>query len=502
MLGRLTALLALLPLAMGESYVVYQPQSYTGAPPARALGSAVLQHTVAETAALGRYLWVFGGLATNLGALNDLWRLDLQTNAWVEQSATGIAPVSRRGASLVLAEQRTAYLFGGETGDRTKLNDLYALHIGGGTGSAPGWQNLAPNVTGVPPAARTEHTATVANLLSAPSQPQGMFVFGGSSTTGVALADLHFLDFGTHSWSAQSPTGVQPQARKGHTACLLLNSLLAVFGGSNQDVPVFFGDVHIYDVARDHWIQPVASTPAPRPDGRDGHSMVAIEDTVYIFGGVNARGEKLADLWAFNAYAAVSGQLRWSQPTPMSSAPTPRWGHLGLASMGAMTIFGGTGTDDVLLTDAWSMSTGCSGDLSLTASRGIFSDGDGTYRNGLDCRWRLAPALPNTNVRVVITQLGLLDAHDKLEICTRPPKRPLLKLSLPPLPSSLCSLCSLSLSLSPPSDSCGSCGVCGRRRQRDHCPAPRLLHRRLHPARHHEQRQPAPRAPDNRRGRR
>ena len=40
--------------------------------------------------------------------------------------------------------------------------------------------------------------------------------------------------------------------------------------------------------------------------------MVSIEDTVYIFGGVNARGEKLSDLWAFNAYAAVSGQLRWT----------------------------------------------------------------------------------------------------------------------------------------------------------------------------------------------
>lgn len=399
-----------------ESYVVYHPQAHTNPPPARALSCAVLQHTVAETAALGRFVWVFGGLDTSLGALNDLWRLDLQTNTWSEQTATGVAPVARRGASLVLSEQRTAYLFGGETNARAKLNDLFALRIGGGTGSAPAWEDISANVTGTPPAARTEHTASVINLLAAPSQPLGMLLFGGASAAGVALADLHSFDFATLRWSPLSPSGVVPQARKGHTASVLLNSLLAIFGGSNQDVPVFFADVHIYDVARNSWIQPAVSTPSPQPDGRDGHSMVAIEDTVYIFGGVNARGEKLADLWAFNAYAAVSGQLRWTQPTPMSAAPTPRWGHIALASLGAMTVLGGTGAGDALLTDAWLMSAGCSGELALSAARGVFSDGDGPYRNGLDCRWTITPALPHTNVRVTLTALGLVDNHDRVEI--------------------------------------------------------------------------------------
>ena len=351
---RVLLLLASVPAALGESYVVFNAASYTNPPPARALSSAVLQHTVAETAALGRYLWVFGGLAANLNSLNDLWRLDLQTNAWLEQSATGTPPVSRRGASMVLSEQRSAFLFGGETGARAKMNDLFMLRIGGGAGSTPQWESLQPgtNTTGTTPAARTEHTATVANLLSASTQPQGMIVFGGSSSNGVALSDMHFFDFATYAWSAITSTGVQPQARKGHTACLMLNSLVAVFGGSNQDIPIFFADVHIYDLARNHWIQPVVSS-LTRPDGRDGHSMVNIENTVYVFGGVNARGEKLADLWAFNTYAAVSGQMRWFQPTAMSSAPVPRWGHLGVASMGAMTLVGGTGADDVLLSDVF-----------------------------------------------------------------------------------------------------------------------------------------------------
>jgi len=414
-------LVCVLPaLASAESYVVYHAQTQTNVPPARALASAVLQHSVSQTAALGRYVWLFGGLDATLGALNDLWRLDMQSNTWVEQAPYGIAPVARRGASLVLAEQRHGYLFGGETSGRQKRNDLFILQVGGGAGDTPVWEDITTNATGAAPSARTEHSATVATLPMLGGSPLGMLVFGGADASGVALSDLYSFEFSSMSWTALSPTGVPPQARKGHTACLLLNSLLAVFGGSNQDVPVFFGDVHIYDMNRGMWFQPAVSNVAAAPDGRDGHSMVLIDDTVYIFGGVNARGEKLADLWAFNVYAAVSGQLRWSQPTPMSSTPPARWGHLALSSLGAMHMIGGTAADDALLSDAWRMSAGCSGHLSLSSARGVFSDGDGTYRNGLDCRWRLAPSLPHTQVRVVITLLDLLDPDDKIEIYDGP----------------------------------------------------------------------------------
>lgn len=243
-----------------------------------------------------------------------------------------------------------------------------------------------------------------------------MLVYGGADSQGVAQSDLYAFDFSSFAWSVLSPAGVPPQPRKGHTACLLLNSLLAVFGGSNQDVPAFYNDVHIFDMNRHTWIQPAVSSVQPTPNGRDGHSMIAIDDTIYVFGGVNARGEKLGDLWAFNAFAAISGQLRWSQPLAMSSSPPARWGHVGLASLGSMHLLGGTSSSDALLTDSWTMSTGCSGDLAFAASRGIFSDGDGAYRNGLDCRWAITPSLPHTRVRVVITQLDLLDAGDRLEI--------------------------------------------------------------------------------------
>ena len=46
-----------------------------------------------------------------------------------------------------------------------------------------------------------------------------------------------------------------------------------------------YADVALYDLRRNSWTQTTA-VGSELPAGRDGHSMVAIDDTVYIFGGV------------------------------------------------------------------------------------------------------------------------------------------------------------------------------------------------------------------------
>eukprot|EP00966_Prymnesium_polylepis_P008526 196805-Prymnesium_polylepis.1 len=48
---------------------------------------------------------------------------------------------------------------------------------------------------------------------------------------------------------------------------------MALFGGSDQDVPVTYDDVHLLDLRRNVWMQPTA-TGVSRPVGRDGHTMV------------------------------------------------------------------------------------------------------------------------------------------------------------------------------------------------------------------------------------
>ena len=48
--------------------------------------------------------------------------------------------------------------------------------------------------------------------------------------------------------------------------------------------------------------------------------MVLIDSTVYVFGGINSKGEKLTDLRAFNIYSAIAGQLQWTTPTTTAAA--------------------------------------------------------------------------------------------------------------------------------------------------------------------------------------
>ena len=234
---KLFPLLATLCAAELE-YVAWHQRIYTNQPAARTLAPAVMQHTVSETASLGRYAWMFGGLDSQLGALNDLWKLNLLNGAWTEQIAGGTPPTARRGASLVLYEQRSAYLFGGEMASGVRCNDLWVLNVA--QGQTPAWTDLATNVTGDKPGVRTEHTAVYAPLLDQASgapntAPPGMLIFGGLDVQGRSLDDLHELNLQTFMWSSRSPGGMLPQARKGHASCLILNTIMAISMGSNQE---------------------------------------------------------------------------------------------------------------------------------------------------------------------------------------------------------------------------------------------------------------------------
>ena len=126
-----------------------------------------------------RYAWVFGGIDSSNGALNDLWMLDLQTGAWTERNADGATPAARRGASFVVLSQKVAYLYAGESASMVRWQDMFLLHLGSGSSTVPRWEAVVyPDLLTVPPA-RTEHTATVVPLFEKENDPLGMIVFGG-----------------------------------------------------------------------------------------------------------------------------------------------------------------------------------------------------------------------------------------------------------------------------------------------------------------------------------
>lgn len=221
-----------------DFYVSYQQQSSATHPTARALSVAVLQHIVGGSAPLGLYLWLFGGLSMSTSSLRDLWMFDLQARAWTSITANGSIPTSRQAATAVLYQQ-DAFLFGGQTtsggGTTTNpLNDMFVLHLGA-PGVNPVWKSVTYNASSkVIPVARSHHTVVAATLAQFTNMPSGMILFGGVDQTGAALGDLYAFEFGASLWHSLSPSGTAPQKRQGHAACLLLNSLMALMGGSNQ----------------------------------------------------------------------------------------------------------------------------------------------------------------------------------------------------------------------------------------------------------------------------
>lgn len=438
----LLAALALVA-AGAEQYLVFEQEccSAQPQPAARALTSAVLQHPVSAAVVSGQRVWSFGGMSGSdtSSVFADLWMYAVGDGTWLELSPAGLRPRARRGAPMAAFSNQLAVLWGGSqsTGstaaplspETTQTVFMLDLHR-----SLPRWQivtvlttPVAVATTGVtsdgsPPAERERHTATLVKLPFVPGDPDGMVVFGGQDATGVGLSDVHALHFNADAtqpegrWYSLSPSGETPPPRLGHSACAAFENLI-VFGGVNPLALTqrMYSDVHILSLRGNRWSAPVL-VGTDEPPGREGHAMlyVAGTATVFVFGGVNAAGDILSDLWSFSVYSAVAGQLAWTRPIAMSDAPQPRWGATALASASSALLMGGLSTGHAPLSDVWSLRPGCGGNLTLSAARGSFGDGSHQYPSNVDCRWLIQPAVANANVRVSFSSLHILDPADRV----------------------------------------------------------------------------------------
>ncbi|KAJ6737797.1 hypothetical protein OIU85_019818 [Salix viminalis] len=92
-----------------------------------------------------------------------------------------------------------------------------------------------------------------------------MIVFGGTNGS-KKVNDLHILDLGTKEWINPECKGTPPSPRESHTATLIGDDRIMVFGGSGEGEANYLNDLHI---------------PAPR----DSHSAVQIGNKLFVYGG-------------------------------------------------------------------------------------------------------------------------------------------------------------------------------------------------------------------------
>src|SRR5688572_4205605 len=87
------------------------------------------------------------------------------------------------------------------------------------------WQQISAH--GQIPSPRAGHTAT--------SAIGKIFVFGGGDGSRI-LNDLYIYDPGTLTFSRPTLTHLSPAARCAHTATMLDNNAMMVFGGGEGDI--------------------------------------------------------------------------------------------------------------------------------------------------------------------------------------------------------------------------------------------------------------------------
>ncbi|KAL0270801.1 UNVERIFIED_CONTAM: hypothetical protein PYX00_008093 [Menopon gallinae] len=267
--------------------------------------------------------------------LNDLLRFDVKEKSWGRAFSIGIPPAPRYHHSAVIHEN-SMFVFGGYTGDihsnsnLTNKNDLYEYRFQSG-------QWLEWRFTGKTPVARSAHGAVV--------HGGKLWIFAGYD------GNARLNDMWTISLSGDSNVWTEvPQAGDCPPTCCnfpvaVARDCMFVFSGqsgakiTNRLFQFRFSDFTWTRISTEHILRGAPSPPARR----FGHTMVAYDRHLYVFGGA-ADGTLPNDLHCYDLDTQT-----WSVITPSgdSQIPSGRLFHAAAVVGDAMYVFGGTVDNNV-----------------------------------------------------------------------------------------------------------------------------------------------------------
>ncbi|XP_024143936.1 kelch repeat-containing protein [Oryzias melastigma] len=238
-------------------------------------------------------IFVFGG-SKNKKWFNDVHILDTQTWRWSMVEAQGkVPPLAYHSCSMFRGE---LFVLGGVFPRPNPEPDGCSdlLYIFDPQLSI--WYH--PIVTGDTPSPRSGHSACVI-------QQRYIYVFGGWDTP-VCYNDMYMLDLGLMEFSAVKTTGKAPSPRSWHGSAVLSDAKFLIHGGYNGNNAL--SDAFIFDIETNSWTEvalPHLSVP------RAGHSIITMETgshhgfreegesgrkTLLVFGGGDNEGNFYSDL--------------------------------------------------------------------------------------------------------------------------------------------------------------------------------------------------------------
>ena len=250
----------------------------------------------------------------------------LGTNIFVK----GAAPAGRATGQLLSELRGNLYVFGGSTGTQY-LNTLNIFFT-----KSRAWVDLSDKVQGAPPTARYAQSFHAIG--------GKLYVFGGRSSDGGYLNDLHEFDPQAMAWSNLSPQvlGDRPSPRCGATLAHV-GGRLFLFGGWDQITLHFFNNLFALDPTSPRWDNLTAKVGGEVPPLLSGHCFAAIGSRLYVFSGALLEPDgsvgHSSGLWAIEP----EGQANWIDLTAKMTGPSPwrRKDGAMSAAEGRLYLYGG-----------------------------------------------------------------------------------------------------------------------------------------------------------------
>ncbi|XP_015251388.1 PREDICTED: tip elongation aberrant protein 3-like [Cyprinodon variegatus] len=252
---------------------------------------------------------LIGGQGARMQFCKDpMWKLCTEDMSWVpaETLAEGPTPEARIGHSAIFdPDSKRIFVFGGSK-NKKWFNDVHIL-------DTQSWRWTMVEAQGnVPPLAY--HSCSMFR--------GELFVLGGVFPRPNPQPDgcsdsLYIFDPNLSIWYQPILTGDKPSPRSGHSACVIQERYIYVFGG--WDTPVCYNDMYMLDLGLMEFSVVKTSGKAPSPRSWHG-SAVLSENKFLIHGGYNGNNA-LGDAFIFDIDTNSWTELKLPQLS------VPRAGH-------------------------------------------------------------------------------------------------------------------------------------------------------------------------------
>ncbi|SCM21119.1 conserved Plasmodium protein, unknown function [Plasmodium chabaudi adami] len=251
-----------------------------------------------------KYIVVFGGINVQNSITDETYKFDFQARKWENIKNEYRPPPRYKHSSFSFDD--VLYIHGGLDVENQLLSDLWCL-------SKNTWTQVKQ--VGPKPEARYGHS-----LMLAPYEKTKIaFLFGGNKQGfNSALSDVWMFNINTNMWKElRQFSGSKPCARWGHSAALIDNEWMVIYGGfTNGWIENYaLSDMYAMNIYNFSWYEIDISSSKVFNRGYFGSlCLLPYKKSLHVFGGTNGSNEcsdvfSMSPLATYASYKALTGRI-------------------------------------------------------------------------------------------------------------------------------------------------------------------------------------------------